>query len=518
MRYNRTKNATRNIVFSLTQRIYGIVVPFLIRTVFIHTLGPQYLGLDSLFISVLQMLNLTELGVGTAMVYSMYKPLAEDDIDTVCALMGLYKKYYRIIGLVVLVLGLAITPFIPFIVKDDLPSDINMYVLYFFNLASTVITYWLFAYKNCIIVANQRVDINVKISMCVNTFMYLAQIAVLLYTKNYYWYIGVKIFTSIISNLVTATVANRLYPQFKAKGVLPEKTVKAVNNRVKDLFTAKIGSVVIYSVDTIVISAFLGLTVLGKYQNYIFIMNAVIGCIGIVHSSMKSIIGNTIVIDSPQKNYDFFSIFLFGIVWISGVCTSCFLCLYQPFMELWAGKELMLDFGVAVCFSIYFFVFEINKVLNLYKDASGMWHSDRFRPLIISLLNLGLNLLTVNYFGLYGIILSTVVPMVFISYPWLTSNICHEIFEPKYNKEILCKLAVYFAATVAAAVITYGVCSLISLPLLPTLIVRGLVCAVLPNVIFLVMFFKTQDFKNTLGFINRKFLKGRVGFLEKIVK
>lgn len=515
MKYNRTKNATRNMFFNLIMRIYTLAVPFLLRTLFIYIMGVQYMGLNSLFTSILSVLNLAELGVGSAMVHSMYKPLSEDDTDTVCALMGLYRKYYRIIGLVVLVIGVAISPLLPHIVKDELPSDINLYVLYFLNLAVTVVSYWLFAYKNCIITANQRNDVNTKINLCISTVTYVLQLFVLFAFRNYYLYIIVSIVTGIVSNIVTAIVANKMFPQFCAKGKLPAENIKAINKKVRDLFTAKLGTVVVHSSDTIVISAFLGLTLLTQYQNYYFIMTSVSGFVSIIYSSMTSIIGNSIVVESWEKNYRDFRVLLFIIALISGICTTCFLCLYQPFMELWLGKDLLLDFGIVICFCIYFFAGELNKTLNLYKDASGMWHSDRFRPLVVSLLNLGLNLASVHFLGLYGIILSTIVPMIFVGYPWLVHNLSREIFKPDKEKFIYKKIIFYFIATAVSSAITYLICSLISLPLILTIIVRALVCVVVCVVVLLLIYRNTSDFQDALVFINDKFLKGR---FKKIVK
>lgn len=518
MKYNRTKNATRNMFFNLIMKIYSLVVPFVIRTLFIYIMGVQYMGLNNLFTSILSVLSLAELGVGNAMVYSMYKPLSEDDVDTVCALMSLYRKYYRIIGLVILVCGLAFTPFLPYIIKDELPADINLYVLYFLNLASTVVTYWLFAYKNCIIGANQRNDITTKINLVITSVSYLLQIIVLIVFENYYLYIIVTIITSIISNIVTAIIADKMFPQFRAKGTLPKEAIRSINRRIRDLFTSKLGAVVVHSSDTIVISAFLGLTALTKYQNYYFIMISVAGFISVVYTSMTSIIGNSLVCESWEKNYRDFRILLFIISWIVGVCSVCFLCLYQPFIELWVGKKMLLSFGMTICFSIYFFAGEINKVLLLYKDASGMWHSDKFRSLIISLLNLGLNLATVQSLGLYGIILSTIIPMVFLGYPWLTHNLSHEIFAPSKQKSIYCKILTYFAITAASAAITYGICCLVHLPLVLTLIVRAILCVIIPNVLFILIYRKTADFQETLDFVGDKILKGRFKKLVQILK
>ena len=169
MKIDRTKNAGRNIVFGCMLKIYQIVMPFIMRTLMIYYMGIQYLGLNSLFTSILQVLNLAELGVGSAMVYSMYKPIAVDDKKMICALMKLYRTYYRVIGIIIAFLGLCLVPFIPKLIKSDVPADINIYILYILNLSVTVLSYWLFAYKNCLLDAHQRTDVASKATLVTNT-------------------------------------------------------------------------------------------------------------------------------------------------------------------------------------------------------------------------------------------------------------------------------------------------------------------------------------------------------------
>ena len=292
----RTKNASRNIFFGVILKAYQILVPFLMRTAMIYLMGVQYLGLNSLFTSVLQVLNLAELGVGSAMVYSMYKPIAEDDNTTICALMKLYRTYYRVIGLVIAVVGCALTPFISHLIKSDVPAGINIYILYLLNLGATVLSYWLFAYKNSILQAHQRVDVVSKVTLITSTIQYGLQLLVLWAFHNYYFYVIVMLATQALTNIVTAICADKLYPQFKPKGNIPKEEIKRINQRIRDLFTAKLGAVIIGSADTIVISAFLGLTQLAIYQNYYFIMNAVYGLILVVFSSVTAGMGNSLIV------------------------------------------------------------------------------------------------------------------------------------------------------------------------------------------------------------------------------
>ena len=192
MKIEKTKNASRNIAFGVLLKVYQIFLPFLMRTIMMYTIGVQYLGLNSLFSSILQVLNLAELGVGSAMVFSMYKPIAEDDHITICALLKLYKIYYRVIGAVILAVGLIIMPVLPKLISGDVPSDMNVYVLYLLNLVATVLTYWLFAYRNSVLQAFQRSDVISKITIGTETIKYLLQFAVLFIWKNYYYFVIVN--------------------------------------------------------------------------------------------------------------------------------------------------------------------------------------------------------------------------------------------------------------------------------------------------------------------------------------
>lgn len=513
MKLERSKNAARNIVYGSISKIYTLLVPFLMRTALIYLLGMEYAGLNSLFSSILTVLNLAELGVGSALIFSMYEPLANDDTEKICALMQLYKIYYRIIGLVILVIGVACTPFLPYLVKSDLPSDMNLYILFYINLASTVVTYWLFAYKNCLINVHQRNDISDKISLVINTLTYIVQFIMLVLTKNYYAYIIVTLFFGVVNNIVTSIIVDKKYPQYKARGKLSKEETKSINKRVRDLFTAKIGGIVSGSADTIVISAFLGLSQLSLYQNYFFIVNSVMGFVTLISNSCRSGIGNSIVTESNEKNYNDLNRLTFIFAWIAIFSTSCFAVLFQPFIELWVGKENLLSYSMVILFCIYFYVNVIQSLLLLYKDASGIWHKDRFRPLITSLTNLGLNLIMVQFCGLYGVLLSTVLSILVVGMPWLLKNLSETIF-CRSMKDYLYQLFKYTALCIVITALTIAATYFVTFDsLILTIIVRALICIVLPNAVLYLVFRKSAYFANFMGFITN-LTKGKINFAK----
>lgn len=495
MKIERTRNATKNILFGTILKLYQIFIPFLMRTAMIYFLGVEYLGLNSLFTSILQVLNLAELGVGSAMVFSMYKPIANDDTKNVCALMKLYKIYYRIIGAIILIIGILICPFIPYLIKSDLPQNLNIYILYIINLLATVCSYWLFAYKNCLLQAHQRNDIISKVTLCINTIQYIIQFLVIFIFRNYYYYIIIMLLSQIAVNITTAKIVDKMYPKYKAIGKLEEKMIKDINQRVKDLFTSKIGAVIVNSADSIVISAFLGLTTLAIYQNYYFIVTAIIGVVGVIFTSCSAGIGNSLVVESKEKNFNDFKKFTFIIFWITTFCTSSLMCLYQPFMKLWVGTDFLLDISAVICFCCYYYIYEFNFLFNTYKDSAGIWHKDRFRPLTVAVINLGMNLILINFIGLHGVLLSTVLSTLVVGFPWLIHNLFTELFK-RSPKSYLILLLKYFILSFLIITITYSICGLIKANTIVSLIIKGIICCIVPNILIYLLYRKSVAMKD----------------------
>lgn len=507
MKLQRTQNATRNIIFGSILKVYQIAIPFAVRTVMIYYLGMEYVGLNSLFTAILQVLNLAELGVGSAMVFSMYKPIAEGDAETICALMCLYRQYYHIIGGVVFALGLILTPFLPNLINGEIPQEINLYILYFLNLGTTVLSYWLFAYQNCLFTAHQRNDISSKIGIGISTLEYVLQFVAIISFHSYYLYLIVKLFTQILQNIFTAFMSQKFYPQYRPEGKIDKRSVKEINSKVKDLFTAKIGGVIVNSADSIVISAFLGLSILAVYNNYYYILSSIIGFIAIIFNSCLAGIGNSLITETSEKNYKDFKIFTFIIVWIAGFCTCCLLCLYQPFMKLWIKNESAM-FGMVevICLCVYCFVYEIAAMMIQYKDAAGIWHEDRYRPLVTALANLIMNLVTVRFWGIVGVLLSTVISFALIGIPWLIHNIFSLLFHKSPMKYIQALLG-YIFVTFIACIVCYMLCNFVGVGGWLGLIMCAGICCLVSNIIFIIFYHQLEEFKRAKVLASRLILR-----------
>lgn len=500
MRFARTKNTLRNIAFGSLNRIINIVLPFITRTVILYIMGTQYLGLSSLFSSILSFLSLTELGIGAAMVYSMYKPIAENDQSTICALLNLYKKLYRIIGAVILVLGLSLMPFLKILVPEELPPDINLYLLYFIYLINAVLSYWLFAYKNALVQAYQRDDINSKIAAIITPASYAVMLVSLFLTKNYYAYvIWLPVFT-VLTNILRLVFVNRNFPGLEPEGEISRELKQSIFKKTTALIGTKLNTVVLNAADNLVMSAFLGLTAIAMYGNYHYIMSSIIGFLGIVYSSMPAGLGNSLQTDSLDTNYRNFEKFSFINSWMVGWCAVCLVCLYQPFMQIWVGEELMFPFYVVLEMGLYFYVYQIRKIPVVYKDAAGIWWEDRFRPYVCMIVNVVLNIVLVQVIGISGIILSTVFSL-FISIPWENYTIFKYVFH-RSSKSYYGKMFLSASTMLLAGAVTLWICSLLS-DGIPAFVLKMCVCVVVPNVIFALLNCKRPEFREMMNMVRR---------------
>ena len=487
-------------------RVMNMIVPFIMRTVMLHCLGTEYLGLNGLLRSILSFLNLAELGAGSAMVFSLYKPIAEDDTKTVCALLKLYRSFYLILGLVIAAAGTVLAPFLPGLIKGGLPQDMNLYILYFMNLASTVLTYWLFAYKQCLLSAYQRNDVSSKISLAVYAAEYALKMAALVLLRNYYLYLLIQLLKQISLNLLIARRVDQLFADATPRGSLPRETVRTIAGRVRDLFTVKVSAVIFKAADTLVVSSFMGLTALAVYQNYEYIVTALITLLEVLVTACVAGVGNSLITESREKNYRDLERLSLLYCWATGVCASMLLCMCQPFMALWMGKENLLSFGHVICFAVCFYAMSLHQFLNMFKDAAGIWRQDRWRPLVGALLNLGLNLLTVGWLGLYGVLLSSVISVAVVQLPWLIHNLFRHVFSPKNLRRYVLMFCGFAAAALISCAVSIGVCSSIHLAPWPALLLNACVGFLAPNVLFLAVFGKHPVFQDCIAQIKRVFL------------
>ena len=502
MEKSRIEQSSRNIVFAMINKIIMLLVPFVVRTILIYTLGVNYVGLNGLFSSILSVLSLAELGFGSALIVNMYKPMAEDDKITIRKLLGYYKKVYKIIGVIILVSGLMLTPFIGYLVKEDIPRDMNLYILFLLYLFNTCASYLLFGYRNSLFIADQRNDIVSKIAAITNIVTYSMQIIVLLIFKQYYMYVIVFPITTILNNLIIYFLSKKIYPDIFCEDNLDNAIKKDISSKTKALIGHKIGGIVANSLDSVVISAFLGLVVLGKYNNYYYIMWNILGIVNSITSVIVPSVANSIIKRNLEDNKRYFDIFNFVVQGINVLFCTCFICLYQPFIKLWVGAENTLSISIAILMTIYFFVNCSRQIVLMYKDALGLWKPDWLRPYIEAIVNLFLNILLISIIGLEGVIISTIISMGFVTIPWETKMLYDQYFKTS-SKEYINRLLYNFIVSFICSSMAYFVCSKLSYTGISAIIINLIVAVIISAIGFLCFYFFTARFKNTVLFAKK---------------
>ena len=436
MKLDFQKNVKRNMLANAASSGIKLLFPFLNRTLFLWLLGPAYLGLNGLFASILGVLMLAELGFGTAVVCSMYKPVADDDRELLCAYLRFYRTIYRWVGAVIFLGGLALLPFLDRLVHGTPPPDIDLHVLYVIHLVNTAASYFLFAYRGVVLGAHHRNDVITNIRTAVTVAQYVVVFLILLITRNYYHYVIATVVFTVAQNILLVKASRRLFPDIEPRGSLPQELRRRVISDVKSIFMHKVGGVITNSTDNLVISAFLGLVAVASYGNYYYVVTSVSGLVAVVYSSMTGGFGNKIYTESKEENFRLFMRMNRLSMVVVMFCAAMMTAMYQPFMVVWVKDDptLMRHALTPVLMVFYFYIMQSRQVLLSFKSAASLWRQDRWKPIVAGAVNLGSNILFVLFlpdaYKLDGVIFSTIIGFVLIQVPWES----HVVFTAFFGK------------------------------------------------------------------------------------
>lgn len=511
MEQSRINKSLKNTVFGMSATLLNLIFQFVAKSVFVKLLGEAFNGVNGLFTSILQVLNLAELGFASAIAYGLYKPLKENDEKTAAAYMNYFAFVYRIIALVVAVAGAICIPFLQYLIADDwtyLPFNINQLRLYFvFYLANTVCSY-LLAYKRTIITADQKLFI-VSISDNVsNILLSVVQIVLLLLTKNYLAFLSIMVARTIINNIVIHIIASKKYPYLKT--YRKEKLSKLLKNdlfkNINALMLHKVGTVVVFGVVSIIISAMVSIEASGIYSNYITIINGVNTFINILFNSILASVGNLCVDADDDTKYKIFKKIDFMGSWIAIFSLVCFTNIFNTFIDnVWIGAGHTFEFSIVIIISISAYTTYLRKSINLFKDAMGFFKKDWYKPVIDVFAGIGLAILFGNFWGLTGIVLAFALIPICISMPI-------EIvvtFKYGFRKKFATYILKQYGRTVFALLLSLGIyylCGLFKLQGFADFIVRALMSIVLSNVVLLLVNLKNENLKYYIDLI-KKILK-----------
>ncbi len=493
---SRTGYIVKNITVSYIANIAGLVLSFISRTVFLHTLGDQYLGINGLYSNVLGVLSLAELGIGSAINFALYKPVAEGNREKIKSLMALYRKAYWIIALIILVVGLSVSPFLPVIVNagDKLTSN-EIYIYYFIFLYNTVISYFV-TYKFALVSAEQKGYIFTSVNIVLNIITVSSQIAVLLIFKNFLFYLLIASFIGTLSKIGLNFYLNRMYPFLQEKNVekLPVAEFNSIKKDVTAMIIHKGGEIAIHQTDNIIISFYQGISVVGVVSNYLLIISSVSGFVVAIFNSMTASFGNVIAVSSPKELYVLFRHYKFLGFWLYGFCSIAFFVLLTPFITLWAGAERVIgNLTVFLLVTDYYLVGH-RFLLNNVKSAGGVFWQDRYVAFIQAVVNVAVSIWMIKLIGLPGVYVGTVVQGLIstVIKPVLFFRHLFGVSAWQYFKQGICYFsAVILAGTICVCIANTWLCKIT----VCTFILRMLLVCVIPNLLFYVLFHKTDEYK-----------------------
>lgn len=505
MKRTNFEQAKVNLLAGTCNKIILMLLPFITRTIFIYYLGAELLGVKSLFTSILQILNITELGVGSAITYFMYQPIVEKDVPKVCMLLNFYKTIYRKIGIATLSIGLILLPFLNIIISGEIPPGINLQIVFILYVINSCVGYFFYAYNTSLLYALQQVN---KIDN-INTILALlftgVEILAIAYFNNVYIYIIASIIKNICNNICCSVITNKTYPEYKCEGVIDVETYRGIVKQVKGLLITNICTVSRNSLDSICISMFLGLTAITYYTNYYMIFTVCIGLISIIHRALQPTIGQSIVENSVEKNYIDMMNFNFLYMTLSGWISISMISLFQPFMTIWMGEEMLFPMKTVFILVLYFYVLTMGNIRMMYAEGAGLWWENKIRAIVEAITNIVLNFTLGYYWGINGIILATLISLFFINFCYGSSIVFKSYFKGFKIKDYYLSNLKYIIVTFFVGTITYLLTNNIVLTNYLTFIFRGAVCVTLPWLLYFIIYRHTSDYTKLMGWYEANF-------------
>lgn len=494
------------MIYGFGNKIITLILPFISQTVLIRKLGIDYVGVNSLFSSILSVLCLAELGFGEASLSCLYKPLAQNDTEKVSALLGLYRKVYLIIGTVIFCGGVIVLPFLNLLIKDEYPQDLNIKIVFTIFFVKSAVSYMFFAYKKTLIDASQRRDVTSRINSTIKIISFSLRILTLIIFQNFYLYILIDLISVLSENIFAGYVSKKMFPGYFCSKNLDEKEKSNVKEKVYGAFIGRLCGTTRNAFDSIFISKWLGLALCGIYSNYYFIMISITGFLLVIISSAASSVGDSIALESKKKNYEDMIKLNYAYLILAGGVSICLLCLYQPFMKIWVGEQLMLPMSTVVLFPIYFYIGRMGDVRGIYAEGAGLFWHDRKRCILETVCNIFLNVLLVRLWGVFGVLLATIITLFFIGFIGSSIVIFKHYFE-EGKREYYRDQALLAIGTIIVGFVSWWLCSLIHLGEIENLIIDVIICIVVIPLGYFILLRKNTKFINSISWVKSRLIR-----------
>lgn len=508
---NRKLVAIKNSLVNVGAQLVNLLLSFVIRKLFIQYIGIEYLGISTVLAEVLGFLSLTELGVQSAIVFRLYKPLVQKDNDVISEIISLLKRVYGVIGIIILIAGIGFTPFLRFVVKDLEVQMQVVYISYYLLLLSSVVTYFL-AYKRTLLYADQKQYVTSMVDAVMNLCFSICRILCIVVLKDYYLYIAMSLVQNIISNVVVHRMCKKYYPELKTNIQVSKELKDDLFNDVKNIFSGKIAGYVYSSTDNLVISSIIGTGVVGYLGNYKSVTKAVNTIIGYCVSSMQPLVGNYIASETKENSYNFFKNYSFFRYFIASILLIPTLSLIEPFICWWVGKDYLLNYYIPILIIIDLYISCVHGSTGEFITGCGLFKYEKSVCIIGAALNVITSIVGALVIGIEGVLLGTVVSQIimWLGRSWIVYKYCFQYALKKYI-EYWIKEAIYASIFVLEYIIIKNGIALFQLPNnLIVLIIKGLMAVVVCVIIHTMFLGKTSEYQYFKNWI--------VGILAKLTR
>lgn len=502
------ENTMRNIFWGYVSHVFSLIIKFISRTVFIYYLGKTYMGVNGLFTNILGVLSFTELGLGTAMNYALYKPVAEGNKEKIKSLMLFYKRAYRVIAIVITVIGLSVTPFLKYLIND--PGNVgNVYTYYLIYIFDTATSY-LVSYKFSLVAAEQKAYIMTNINMVISLIQTIVQIIVIILFQDFLIYLLSASIMGVASKVYISHYFNKHYSYLNDNPKeIDQIELAPIKKNVIALIIHKIGDVCVHQTDNILISAFISLEVVGKISNYNYIITTITGFLSVIFSAVIGSLGNLIASESKEHQYRVFKTYRFVGYWLYGFCALAFFILFQPFICIWAGRDWLVDDLTVAFICIERYNIGHRVVVNNFKSAAGIFDQDKWVAFGQAIINLVVSIVMVKRIGLPGIYFGTIVQGLFSTAikPFILYKNAFEKNGLLYYVESIKYLLVEAIAIGCMMLIKHIVIPDMSILNIWRFIVIMVLTAIIPNIVYFCAFYKTDEFKYLYNFTIKKVIR-----------
>lgn len=403
-----------NIAVSVIFHVLTMVTAILVKRILIQSCGNDVNGLNALYLSIVGFLSIAELGVGSAISFCMYKPIVEGDIAYTSALYRLFQQVYLGIGGVIWVLGLGLTPFINHFAKDYQQINVDLHFTFMLMLLSVVITYW-YGPKISLINAHKNNYISTTITSCGTLLQSLLQIIVLLVTGSFVWYLVCRILSSLCQGIVANVITRRKYGDIlDCKQSLDILNITEITKNIKAMFLHKIGTLLVNTADNIIISVFIGVNALGSYSNYNTILVSVTNLTALIFTSLTSVFGHLYVEAGKETTKRYSNLFHIVNFALGTIIYLGFYAIINDLVAILFSPDLLMDQTIVFVITFNAFVQFMRKSVLAFRDATGTFYHDRWKPAIEGIVNVILSVLFVRWMGISGVIIATVITSLLI--------------------------------------------------------------------------------------------------------